>query len=144
VEEAIPHHLTALKANPRNTDYRARYRNSLVELTQSCAGLRDQPAALAAATKRRDLGWDPAVDAYEAACMLALCVPIVEKDDKLEAAKRQDEMRFYADQAIAMLLGAVAKGYKDIEHMKKNKDLDLLREREDFQKMVADLEAKIK
>jgi hypothetical protein len=43
-----------------------------------------------------------------------------------------------------MLLSAVAKGYKDIEHMKKNKDLDLLREREDFQKMVADLEAKIK
>ena len=27
-----------------------------------------------------------------------------------------------------------AKGYKDIEHMKKNKDLDLLREREDFKK----------
>jgi len=144
VDEAIPHHLAALQANPRHIDYRSGYRNSLVELTQSCAGLGDRPAALATATKRRDLGWDPAVDAYEAACMLSLCVPVVEKDDKLEAAKRQDEMQFYADQAMAMLLSAVAKGYKDIEHMKKNKDLDLLREREDFQKLLADLEAKSK
>jgi serine/threonine protein kinase/tetratricopeptide (TPR) repeat protein len=144
VDEALPYHQAALKANPRSTDYRAYYRNSLVELTQSCAGLGDRPAALAAATKLRDRGWDPAADAYGAAWTLAWCVPIVEKDDQLDAPKRQAEMQFYADQAMAMLLSAVAKGYKDIEHMKKNKDLDLLRERDDFKKMVADLEAKIK
>ena len=114
---------------------------SLVELTQSCAGQGDRPAALAAATKRRDLGWDPAADAYQAAWTLAWCVPIVEKDDKLDAPKRQAEMQFYADQAMAMLRDAVAKGYKDVEHMKKDKDLDPLREREDFKKLVAELEA---
>ena len=144
VDEAIPHHLAALQANPRHIDYRSRYRNSLVELTQSCAGLGDRPAALATATKRRDLGWDPAVDAYEAACMLALCVPIVENDDKLDAPKRQDEMQFYADQAIAMLRDAVAKGYKNIEHLKNDKYIGAIREREDFKKIVAELEAKTK
>jgi hypothetical protein len=72
---------------------------------------------------------------------LAQCVPVVEKDDKLDAAKRQAEMAIYADQAMAMLRDAVAKGYKDIEHMKKDKDLDALREREDFKKVVAELEA---
>ena len=112
-----------------------------MELTQSCAGQGDRPAALAAAAKLRDLGWDPATDAFVAAWTLAWCVPIVEKDDKLDAPKRRAEMQFYADQAMAMLRDAVAKGYKDVDHMKTNKDLDPLREREDFKKVVAELEA---
>ena len=40
-----------------------------------------------------------------------------------------------------MLRDAVAKGYKDVEHLRTNKDLDPLREREDFKKVVAELEA---
>ncbi len=140
VDEALPYCQTALQANPQQRDYRWYYRNNLVELTQSCAGQGDRPAALAAATKRRDLGWDPATDAYEAACMLARCVPIVEKTDTLDATKRQAEMQFYADQAIAMLRDAVIKGYKNIEHMKKDKDLDPLRGREDFEKLMAELQ----
>ena len=51
-------------------------------------------------------------------------------------------MRFYADQAMAMLRDAVAKGYKDVVHMKKDTDLDPLRQREDFKKLVAELETK--
>jgi hypothetical protein len=69
-------------------------------------------------------------------------VPIVENDDKLDAAKRQAEMLFYADQAMAMLEGAVAKNYKNIEHMKKDKNLDPLREREDFKKLLSELDGK--
>ena len=78
-----------------------------------------------------------------AACMLAQCVPIVEKDDKLDCGKTTGRNAFYADQAMAMLRDAVAKGYKDADHMKKDKDLDPLREREDFKKVVAELEAKV-
>ena len=79
-----------------------------------------------------------------AACMLAQCMPIVEKDDKLAAAKRQAEIAFYADQAMAMLRDALAKGYKDAEHMQTDKDLDPLRSRDDFKTVVAELEAKVK
>src|SRR5438094_103905 len=85
---------------------------------------RSWPTALAAATQLRDLGWGPAADAYGAAWTLARCVPVVEKDDKLDAPKRQAEMQFYADQAMAMLRDAVAKGYKNAAQMKKDKDLD--------------------
>jgi len=53
-------------------------------------------------------------------------------------------MQFYADQAMAMLRDAVAKGFKDAAHMKKDTDLDPLRQREDFQKLLAELEAKAK
>ena len=118
LDEAFPYHQAALRANPSIPTTGRYYRWSLVELTQSCAGQGDRPAALAAAAKQRDLGWDPAADAYGAAWTLARCVPIVEKDDKLDEAKRQAEMQFYADQAMAMLRDAIAKGYKDAAHMK--------------------------
>jgi eukaryotic-like serine/threonine-protein kinase len=141
LDEAFPYHREVLQADPRNPEYRWGYRNSLGELAQSCSGLGDRPAALAAATKQRDLGWEPAADAYEAARMLARCAPIVEKNDKLDVAKRQAEMQLYADQAMAMLRDAVVKGYKDAARMKKDKELEPLQEREDFKKMVAELEA---
>jgi serine/threonine protein kinase/tetratricopeptide (TPR) repeat protein len=140
LDEAFPYHRGVLQANPRNAEYRSGYRNSLMELAKSCSGLGDRPAALAAATKRRDLGWEPATDAYEAACMLARCVPIVEKSNKLDAASRQAEMRSYADQAMAMLRDAVAKGYKNIEYLKGDMELNALREREDFKTLLVGLQ----
>jgi serine/threonine protein kinase len=144
VDEAIPYHQAALKANPLHTDYRAYYRNSLVELTQSYAGLGDRAAAVATATKRRDLGWNGALDAYEAACMMALCVPIVEKDDKLDEAQRRAEKEFYAGQAIVMLRESVARGFRDAAYMKQDKYISAIHEHEDFKKVVAELEAKLK
>ena len=113
-------------------------------MVQANAGLQDQVAAVQAAQKLRDLGWDPPGNAYDAGCALALCIPVVDKDDQLDAAKRQVAVQFYGDQALAMLRAAVAKGYRDAEHMKKDKNLDALREREDFKKLLAELPAKQK
>jgi tetratricopeptide (TPR) repeat protein len=140
LDEAIGDHQEALQANPRNPDYRQYYRNSLAALTQCCAAQGDRLAALSAATKQRDAGWDPAADAYAAARLLVSCVPLVGNDSALDAAKRQGELDFYANQAIAMLRDAVAKGYRDAAHMKSDENLAPLRERDDFKKMVTDLE----
>jgi hypothetical protein len=49
-----------------------------------------------------------------------------------------------AKRAVALLQQAVAKGYKDAEHMKKDDDLKALRGRDDFKKLLAGLEAKAK
>jgi serine/threonine protein kinase len=144
LDEAFPHHQAALQGSPQRSDYRQYYRNSLLELTRSHAGQGDRPGALAVATKGHDLGWDPAGDAYGAACMLAQCMPIVEKDDNLAAARRGAEIAFCADQAMTMLRDAIAKGYQDANHIQTDKDLDPLRPREDFQRVVAELEAKVK
>jgi hypothetical protein len=45
---------------------------------------------------------------------------------------------------MAWLKQAVAAGYNDAAHMSKDNDLDCLREREDFKKLLGDLEAKMK
>ena len=59
-------------------------------------------------------------------------------DDK----QRKGVAQFDGDAAMKMLRDAVSKGYRDVAHMKKDTDLDPLRQREDFQKLIAELEGK--
>jgi serine/threonine protein kinase len=140
--EGRPHHLAALKANSRHPDYRQFYRNHLMVLTRVHAELLEQEDAVRTAETHRDLGWNPPADAYDAACFLSRCVPIVAKHDKLDARQRQAAAQFYGDAAMKLLREAVSKGYQDVPHMKKDTDLDPLRQREDFKKLLAELEAK--
>ena len=81
---------------------------------------------------------------YDAACIRALCASAILEDPKTPAADAARLAREQADLAMAWLHKAVAAGYKNARHMKQDKDLDALREREDFKKLVAELEAKKK
>src|SRR5262249_8438624 len=111
-------------------------------LTAAHAGLLEREDAVRTAETCRDLGWDTPADAYDAACYLSLCVPIAAKHDKLDATQRKEAAQFYGDAAMKLLRDAVRKGYKDVAHMKKDTDLDPLRQRDDFQKLVVELEGK--
>jgi len=144
LDDAVGHQEAALKARPQSPDYRRCCRMYLTTLIQTDAGLGDQAGAQRDAEQLRDLGWEPPATAYEAGRALSLCIPVVQKDDQLDAAQRQAAVKFYGDQALAMLRAAVAQGYKDVEHMKQDKDLDAVREREDYKKLLAQLEAKEK
>ncbi|HXG09866.1 MAG TPA: hypothetical protein VNK04_08770 [Gemmataceae bacterium] len=70
---------------------------------------------------------------------MALCIPLVEKHEKLDAEQRKAAVQFYGDEAMKLLRDAVAKGFKDAAHMKKDRDLDPLRQREDFQELLREL-----
>jgi hypothetical protein len=142
LEEAQPHHQAALTASPKQPEYRQFYHYNLMALVEAHAGLLDQAAAVRTAEQLCDLGWYPAGDAYNAACALALCIPIVEKQEPAVQAKAA--MQFYANEAMKMLKSAIAKGWKNAGHMKKDTDLDPLRQHEDFKKLIADLEDKNK
>src|SRR6266404_3954337 len=144
MKEAGPDHEATVKAYPRNPDYRQFYRNNLAALIQTNAGLGHQAGAKQAAGKLRDLGWDPPSAAYDAACGLSLCIPIVQKDDSATKEERDKQAAFYGHEAMKMLRDAVAKGYQDAAHMDKDSDLDALRERHDFKKFLAELEARKK
>jgi tetratricopeptide (TPR) repeat protein len=140
--EGRPHHLAALKANPGHPIYRQFYRNHLGVLTGIHAGLLEQEDATRTAETCRDLGWNAPADAYDAVCMLSQCIPIVAKHDKLGDTQRKEAAQFYGDAAMKLLRDAVSKGYKDVAHMKKDTDLDPMRQREDFQQLVANLEGR--
>ncbi len=59
---------------------------------------------------------------------------------RLSASGDKDAREKNAQQAIDFLRQAIAKGYKDMAHIKQDKDLDALRERGDFRKLMAELE----
>ena len=64
------------------------------------------------------------------------------KDDQLDGEKKKSAVQFYGDEAMKMLGDAVAKGFKDAAHVKKDPDLDPLRQREDYWKMITEMEQK--
>jgi tetratricopeptide (TPR) repeat protein len=142
LREGRPHHLAALKVNPQHPTYRQFYRNHLNLLTWVHAGLLEQADAVRTAESRRDLGWNAPADAYDAACFLSRCIPIVAKHDKLNDKQRKETAQFYGDAALRLFREAVSKGYNDVAHMKKDTALDPLRQREDFKKLIAELERK--
>jgi hypothetical protein len=137
----LPHHQAALQANPRNPTYRQFYRNNLLALVLAQAGLLDQAAAVQTAQTLRDLDWNPPADTYDAACALAMCILVVATHEQLDADKRKAAAQFYGDEAMKLLRDAVAKGFNDAALLKKDPNLAPLRQRQDFQKLLAELES---
>ena len=83
---------------------------------------------LAATTYSLDAG-----SLYNSACVFALCAAATKNDD----SQKQE----CADRAMEMLNQAVKAGWKDAAHIKKDTDLDPLREREDFKQLLLKLES---
>jgi serine/threonine-protein kinase len=83
---------------------------------------------------------------YDLACVYAVASAAVRKDTKLPAAERDARSARHAAHALAFLAKAKAGGvFRDpaaVANLKKDHDLDPLRPRPDFQKFLADLEAK--
>jgi tetratricopeptide (TPR) repeat protein len=77
---------------------------------------------------------------YNAGCILSRSIPLAENDRELSESKRAETARSYTDRALAELKVAVAKGFTKAENMKKDPDLDPLRSRMEFQKLVAEVE----
>jgi serine/threonine protein kinase len=69
---------------------------------------------------------------YDAACIRAVTAAVLTGTDQADAE---------AERAMAWLKKAVAAGWKNAAHMLKDKDLDALRDREDFKKLLAELAA---
>jgi tetratricopeptide (TPR) repeat protein len=81
---------------------------------------------------------------YRAACFRAVTAAILKADPKTPAADATRLATEEADRAMAWLHKAAAAGFKDAGHMVKDTDLDALRGREDFKKVLAELEGKKK
>jgi tetratricopeptide (TPR) repeat protein len=77
---------------------------------------------------------------YDAACVYALAAAQAAKEAAPKTSSLQAEQ--YARRALVLLRQAVQQGFKKLTHMKNDTDLDSLRQRPDFQQLLADLEAK--
>src|SRR5262249_25853728 len=77
---------------------------------------------------------------YNAARMRAVTAALFRAAHASSEGARQADAE--ADRAMAWLKQAVAAGYKNASHMKQDKDLDALRDRADFTKLLAELQAR--
>jgi hypothetical protein len=75
---------------------------------------------------------------YKAACFRAITAAVIRAKDRSPAGTSQAGRE--ADQAVAWLQKAVAAGFKDATAVKKDDDLADLRSRDDFKRLVAELE----
>jgi serine/threonine-protein kinase len=139
--EALTNVKKALGANAKSPFYRAVYCENRRLLATTLVDAGDHRGAAEAAAELVRGTKQPVSDAYKAACFFSRCIPLAEEDPRLSDSRRRELTLSYGDQALAALEQARAKGYKDIDHLKKDADLDPLRQREDFKNLLAQVEA---
>ena len=140
LEEALPYHRAALTARPQDLAYRNFYRLNRWRMTETLLELKDHAAAATAAGQFLEQRVEMPRDAYTAAGLLAGCVRLAARDDRLPESKRLELATVYGDRAVAALHHAVDTGFKDVARMKMDSNLEPLRASADFQKLVAGLE----
>ncbi len=140
--QARPHNDAALAANPQRPQYRLCHRNNLHAVAQCYVGLADHSRLAATADEVARFGYDPANDTYVAACMTCNCVELAARNTGLDEIRRNELAASYTERALALLRDAVARGFKDTEQLRENPDLKPLRRREEFRKLIAELETR--
>lgn len=144
LEEALPHCQACVRAYPKNPYYLDPYRDLQIASAEARLGLGEHANAAVAVQQLLRIEFEPAKNAYHAAGFLCRCQALAEKDTKLPEAKRKALMQTYSDNALTAIRKAVASGYTDAAKMKSDKDLEPLRSRADFQKLLSEVEAKQK
>jgi hypothetical protein len=82
------------------------------------------------------------VNHYNIACVFPVSSAAAEHDGKLAPADRTSLKAQNADRVVDFLRQAVNEGYQDTAVLKDDPDLALLPSREDFQKLVREVERK--
>jgi serine/threonine protein kinase len=132
IDECVPLAAAKTGVDPRLIPLVFDLRLRQFEKTKDPAGCR-QTATMWEQLKRTDVD-----SLYKSADLRAVTAAVLRSADKSATAAKQANDD--ADRAMAWLKQAVAAGYKDAAHLKKDDDLDSLRAREDFKKLVAELE----
>ncbi len=131
----------------------SRYRERLVfcyEMSGRAGLLADRRAEAEDALRKAAAQWEHLAQTtppkprllYNAACMLALAARAARERRDLDQSARRKAYAAHAEQAMRLLNQAVKQGFADLELMKKDTDLEPLRQREDFQALLEQLEAK--
>jgi serine/threonine protein kinase len=143
-ERALQHQQRAFETNPKHPGFRQFLGLHYGELAEVLVELGEHAEAAKTAAEVPRLYPDSWQECHQAATHLARCVPLAEKDAQLTEDQRRTLAQAYADQAVARLREAVAKGCTDPAQLTKPAAFDPLRGRADFQELVRTLEDKAK
>jgi serine/threonine-protein kinase len=145
LREAIVRERACLERDPKTAQYRSWLSNHYMNLGKSLRALGQKEDALAVSRTRFELlkqappeQRDQAIH-YHVACELAQTVPLVGRgkpDPELTGAERAERLS-YADRAVEEIQLALADGFSDIALVVHDEDLDPIRSRADFQRLMS-------
>ena len=144
LHEAIARERTCLERDPKTAQYRRWLSNHYMNLGKSLRALGRKEEALAVSRTRFEmLAQSPPEQRdegihYHVACELAQFVPLIGRGKpaaELTTAERA-ERQAYADRAVEEFRLALADGYADIPLFVRDEDLDPIRDRADFQRLL--------
>jgi tetratricopeptide (TPR) repeat protein len=137
--EAREHHVIAFSKAPDIVPYRKYLTEHYRLLAAGERRLGDPDAAAAAALECRNLWPEDPAELFAVARDLALCIPLVGPASGGASVAAPDGRRKYAELAMGALRQAIAGGFTDSSLLRDDPDLEPLRSREDFQRILADL-----
>jgi tetratricopeptide (TPR) repeat protein len=135
-EQAIASNRAALALAPGNAFYRRGLAGAHAHLVETL--IRSGEHAEAAKTVAEYLATvpDSPPDRFRAGAFLARCVPMAAAGERLDATRRADLARGYADRAVELLRESLKAGYPDVEALKSDHAFDALRSRDDFRRLL--------
>jgi serine/threonine-protein kinase len=143
-EEALLLREALVKAHPEVTELQKSLDAIRLEYAGTLAMLGEHARAVQDAASLLEKSRDAESLLYDAACVYSLASAAAAKDAKLPPPEQGKMAQQYAARSVELLRQAVDKGYTDIKHIKEDTDLDPIRRREDFQKVLQELEARLK
>jgi hypothetical protein len=134
-------HRSLHKGSPRVGEYRKRLSDHLHGLAALERKLQDHAAAVETSLECRALWPKEPTELFAIARELASCVPLVGRGKAELSAEETNVRQRYAGLAMETLVQAVERGYKNVEVLRSATELGPLRDREDFKKVLASVEA---
>jgi tetratricopeptide (TPR) repeat protein len=132
-ERAIEQQLVVLNADPSSTSSVFALRGHYKSLAETLLELGEHAAAAEAATRMANLRWVDWNTRYQAAVLVARCIPLAEKDDRLSSEQRQTQAEAYASRAVSLIRQTLRDKGVEVDRLRKEPAFEPLRHRTDFQ-----------
>jgi hypothetical protein len=142
LESALQYYQTFLGENSTNPAVRQETGRALLRLGDINHQLGRHAEAARISAKLAEEFADRPDLAYAAACTLAQCIPLAEKDAALAEAERSATADRYGRRAVELLRAVIKGAYKTPEQLQKDEKLAPLRGRPDFQQLLTASEIK--
>jgi serine/threonine-protein kinase len=140
LDEAKLYNQAALRTDPGHINYLATLYEIEGTRIEVLLKLKDHAGAAA-----RGAVVEPFYHTSEAACQMArryaACARLAKEDAQLSQQKQTELQKSYGDRALKVLGRAIQLGLDNADKLEKDKEFDAIRDREDFRKLVVDLEA---
>jgi tetratricopeptide (TPR) repeat protein len=142
LEELVAFDRRSLKEDPDSSAARGQLGFNCFRLAYVCVELQDHAAAAKLAAEFPRYKDDVAKIWLASASLLGECMFLARSDTAFNVEQRSTASKAYGDLAMESLRQAVKLGFKDAKLLQEANDFAFLRDREDFQELIRNLELK--